>query len=800
MQFLNVYLLGGLALLGVPIVVHLLMRQKPRRLPFPAFRFLRQRSRINRRRMRLQHLLLLLLRMLVLAALCLAIAQPKLFLPRAVADWFGLGGPRPATAVFVFDVSHSMEYRVADKSRLDDARQSALDLLRDLPPDSRVAVLDTGDDTGDAADDDWIGTLAQVRSRINGLRLRPVRATLARQIERAAEMLAKAGDSGDWAAPSSRRLYVFSDRTTTSWDADAAKRVKIPDGVRTAYIDLGVDKPVDLGIDKVEVRPTVVPPGGEVNVHVEVRAVGGDFDANLLCQLDGAGSLATRRVKLSAGSRAPAGVDFKLTTPALVHPPGAAEGVATEAHQVVVKFSAADDRPFQDDLPHDNIRYATFFVRDDSKRQGRRVLVLEDDPNPAGELTQKPGLYWYAALESYAQSHPEGYHCDLRPATDAAKLRLKDLEPYRVVCLYQNAKPFPDDFCKALEEYVNDGGSLAIVPPAAPLGPDDLKRWNDALDSHHLLPARLRDLTSAPAGKPVYLEDFKDNHPLTRPFYDWKRGANPDFANEELLPFVKRYWEVEPVEDRSLVIANYADERKSPALVELKRSEGDKEEKRGRVLLFTTRLNRRPEDPSDPDWNNFYNGSFGMVLINEAVKYLAGDSSMENPNFECGAPVVLALPASAPRGVYRLNTPDPDLTESERSITVAAGDKTLEVHAASAPGAYTVFDPNRNFFTAFSLNVSPAESRLDRLPAEEIEKALGPGSVLPAGAGLSAALRERAAAATTVEPPPAPVDLLPMLMMLTLLFLTFEGLLANRFYERPTPAAAGGPEGERASS
>ena len=85
MVFLNIYLLGGLALLGVPVVVHL-DAQKPRRLPFPAFRFLRQRSVINRRRMRLQHLLLLALRMLVLAALCFAIAQPKLFLPRAMAE------------------------------------------------------------------------------------------------------------------------------------------------------------------------------------------------------------------------------------------------------------------------------------------------------------------------------------------------------------------------------------------------------------------------------------------------------------------------------------------------------------------------------------------------------------------------------------------------------------------------------------------------------------------------------------------------------------------------------------------
>ena len=144
--------------------------------------------------MRLQHLLLLALRMLVLAALCFAIAQPKLFLPRAVANWFGLNSPRPAAAVFVFDVSYRMEYRVAGVSRLDDARQRALELLHDLPLESQVAVLDTGaDGADDEADEDWIPSPAQVRSRINSLRLRPTRMPLVRQVEKAA---GAAGESG----------------------------------------------------------------------------------------------------------------------------------------------------------------------------------------------------------------------------------------------------------------------------------------------------------------------------------------------------------------------------------------------------------------------------------------------------------------------------------------------------------------------------------------------------------------------------------------------------------------------------
>jgi len=118
-----------------------------------------------------------------------------------------------------------MEYRVGGLSRLDDARQRALDLLHNLPAESQVAVLDTGaGGADDEADEDWIPSPAQVRSRINGLRLRPIRAPLVRQIEKAADLLAKAGQAGE---PASRMLYVFSDRATAGWDGAEAKRTSV---------------------------------------------------------------------------------------------------------------------------------------------------------------------------------------------------------------------------------------------------------------------------------------------------------------------------------------------------------------------------------------------------------------------------------------------------------------------------------------------------------------------------------------------------------------------------------------------
>src|SRR6266700_1484662 len=68
---LHLAMLGVLVFIGLPVLLHLLMRQKPKHLLFPAFRFLQQRARTNRRKVRLRHLLLLLLRMALLALICL---------------------------------------------------------------------------------------------------------------------------------------------------------------------------------------------------------------------------------------------------------------------------------------------------------------------------------------------------------------------------------------------------------------------------------------------------------------------------------------------------------------------------------------------------------------------------------------------------------------------------------------------------------------------------------------------------------------------------------------------------------
>src|SRR5213080_3593718 len=118
-------LLLGAALVGLPIILHLIMKQEPRRLPFPAFRFLKQRLKTNQRKLRLRHFILLALRMLLIALFCLTLYQPMLQTGRSLP----IGGEQPVAVVLVIDTSPSMGYSANDKTRLEDARRRALELL-----------------------------------------------------------------------------------------------------------------------------------------------------------------------------------------------------------------------------------------------------------------------------------------------------------------------------------------------------------------------------------------------------------------------------------------------------------------------------------------------------------------------------------------------------------------------------------------------------------------------------------------------------------------------------------------------
>ncbi|MCX8040301.1 MAG: BatA domain-containing protein [Planctomycetota bacterium] len=78
MTVLHPFLLAGLAAVAVPILIHLLLRERPRPLPWAAMRWLQAAQQRALRRWRLTNWLLLALRCLAVALLALAVARPAL--------------------------------------------------------------------------------------------------------------------------------------------------------------------------------------------------------------------------------------------------------------------------------------------------------------------------------------------------------------------------------------------------------------------------------------------------------------------------------------------------------------------------------------------------------------------------------------------------------------------------------------------------------------------------------------------------------------------------------------------------
>src|SRR5262249_46824532 len=144
------------------------------------------------------------LRVLVLVALCLALARPRVF-----ANRLGLGGDRPVIAALVVDTSPSMEYSVGSTTRLDDARQRIRELLDEMAAARQVALIESGDE-GRAL----LLPPAEVRSRLEGLRIHPGASSLNQAVDRALRMAEQQGGEEGQA----RLVYVFSDRTRASWD------------------------------------------------------------------------------------------------------------------------------------------------------------------------------------------------------------------------------------------------------------------------------------------------------------------------------------------------------------------------------------------------------------------------------------------------------------------------------------------------------------------------------------------------------------------------------------------------------
>jgi len=136
LSFFSPLFLIGLAGASIPIIIHLLNRERARRVLFSSLRFIKNAHQANVKRHKLKQLILLLMRALMLTILALAFARPFFAQNPQMAE---TGGRR--NIVIILDNSYSMGYN----DIFSRAKSEALKLISILHPQDAAALIVSSD-------------------------------------------------------------------------------------------------------------------------------------------------------------------------------------------------------------------------------------------------------------------------------------------------------------------------------------------------------------------------------------------------------------------------------------------------------------------------------------------------------------------------------------------------------------------------------------------------------------------------------------------------------------------------------
>lgn len=595
MVFANPMLLLGAGLVAVPIILHLIMRRKPRQLEFPALRFLQRRHETNQRRLRLRHLLLLLLRAAAVALIALALARPSVKFAGAMGSV-----EAPVAAAMVFDTAPRMEYRLENVTRLEAAREFGGWLVGQLPQESRIAVVDS--QPGPAA---FQVDRGAARQRIERLAATARPEPLTASVERALETLAES-------ELPRKEVYVFTDLARAAWPAEAAQQLRakldsLPDA-GLFIVDVGVPEPANFRLGEPRLSGQVLPRNSALRVRADLEAQGIEGQRTVELYMLGADRQPQKLGEQIVSTKAGTAAQIELSV----------GGRDLGTHQGYLKIVQPDA------LAADDTRYFTVEVR-----PAWRLLIVA--PQPADDYA----LFLSQALAPAARRKrgEARFQCEVLPLE---KLPQTSLTGYAAVCLL-DPTPLEPATWRKLADYAAEGHGVALF-----LGRNadrDAASFNGA-EAQELLAGKLVRRALAPGGD-VFLAPRDLQHPVLSAF-----RAAAGTIPWEAFP-VLEYWEIDRPEKGTGVIVPLSDGR--PALLE--RPLG-----RGRAVTMTTPVSERA---TGRPWNYLTSGESWpfMVLANELGLYLVGSSS-EQYNYLAGEPAILSLQTGSAQRSYLVTAPD----------------------------------------------------------------------------------------------------------------------------------------------
>lgn len=415
--FLTPLAFFALALLAIPVLLHIFKPRRVREMPFSSLRWLRTSQHRMSKKIRWHQVFLLMLRMAFIIALVAALAHPILF------SWEGV---ERSDRFVVLDVSPGMGYDpLDDDPPLRRAKEAARELVSHTSPGDRATVLKVGAGvravgpmTGDP--DPYLNEVEASRVEAGGSNLTDVLEWI--QPLRGRDSQAEAID-----------LVFITDSTSQKWSHS-----------QIASFMEDIDKPVHVRV--IDVSPDLVQnawiAGGEL---IERR------------------SPAQRFIRVRAGAT---GADSQRRTIRLSGLPG----LPDQQREVVIEPGSFEQAVFElptdyelqgrvatveltprDNLPGDDL----FWINLDASAT-TRVLVIEPEITQVAEL--QPGFHLRTALRALGDSISGGL--------EVVRVTPEAVSPEEIsgadAVVMVDVPELAGDRVRALEERVREGAGLAV--------------------------------------------------------------------------------------------------------------------------------------------------------------------------------------------------------------------------------------------------------------------------------------------------------------------------------------------------
>lgn len=699
-HFLNPALFWpGVALVSLPVIIHLINRLHYRRVRFAAMEFLLASEEKNRRRILIEQLFLLFLRILIVLLLMALIARMVL----SATELTVFRGAKSHHLVLLDD-SGSMRDRIGQTSAFDEAKAVIRKLVAEganRPGTQRFTLLLASHPAepfaGLSARDIDETLVDEVSSRLEDLQATHQAVDLHAAVAAARQRLSRDRDD-------LRHLHVVSDFRRRDWldnkPLAAALRALDETGVAVNLVRTVATAHDNLAITELTGSVEVAAAGVPVSFQVTVANFGTRQARGVRVALAVDGRPVPKNLvfdTIEAGAEVRRSFEISFDTPG--------------PHRLVASLEG-------DPLEQDNVRHLAAIVPTENP-----VLILDGTPG------QEQGAYLADALA--ADKSVTGY-APFVAAPDY--LRQTSLDGFLLIYLV-NVPELPADDAAALEKYVSEGGGLAwflgnAVRPAfynetlykqgqglfpAPLAtaPRDLDRDADALGGPDLLPS---------------------DHPVIGIL----KGSGNPFAD---LIFVNTYYPLDeqwlfeslPHSPRVSVVASLRNGQ--PLLLE-------HDYGKGRIVTCLTAAGPLL-NPAGLPWTNWANGpaapSFPVFQLDLARRIARRDRVL--PRRTVGEPIRQVFSRAAFTDDVEFVSPDGHVTQikalpAEATTSELTADPSTAVapltaafRDTDAPGIYLVrmlSSTGQLQEQLFAYNVPAEEGRLALASDEQMIAAIGP--------------------------------------------------------------------------